>query len=40
MRQHYKPEERANAALDFLAVILVALLLAAPFIIYFWNMKQ
>ena len=40
MRQHYKAEERANAALDFLAAILVALLLAAPFIIYFWGMKQ
>lgn len=39
MRQHYKPEERADAALDFLAAIIVALLLAAPFIIYFWNMK-
>jgi hypothetical protein len=39
MRQHYKPEERADAALDFLAAIVVALLLAAPFIIYFWSMK-
>ena len=38
MRQHYKHEERANAALDFLAAILVALLLAGPFIIYFWSM--
>ena len=39
MRQHYKPEERANAALDFIAAILMALLLAAPFIIYFWSME-
>lgn len=39
MRQHYKPEERADAALDFLAALLVALLIAAPFAIYFWSMK-
>lgn len=39
MRQHYNPEERADSALDFLAAFIVALLIAAPFAIYFWSMK-
>jgi hypothetical protein len=40
MRQHYtpEPERRASAALDFLAALVVAALISAPFVIYFWNM--
>jgi hypothetical protein len=41
MRQHYTPdpERRASAALDFLAALIIAALIAAPFAIYFWSMK-
>jgi hypothetical protein len=39
MRQHYAPERRASAALDFLAALVFAALIGAPFIIYFWSMK-
>lgn len=37
-RQHYKPERRASAALDFLCALIMAALIGAPFIIYFWSM--
>ena len=40
MRQHYtpKPARRASAALDFLAALIFAALIGAPFVIYFWRM--
>lgn len=40
MRQHYtpEPEHRASAALDFLCALIMAALIGAPFIIYFWSM--
>jgi hypothetical protein len=38
MRQHYTPERRASAALEFLAALAVAALIGAPFAIYFWSM--
>ena len=38
MRQHYTPERRASAALDFLAAHAAAALIGAPYIIYFWSM--
>lgn len=39
-RQHYQPRpvRRASAALDFLQALVIAALIGAPFIIYFWNM--
>lgn len=41
MRHHYRPdpERRASAALDFLAALVTAALIGAPFIVYFWSMK-
>jgi hypothetical protein len=39
MRQHYTPERARCAALDFLAALVFAALIGAPFIIYFWSMK-
>jgi hypothetical protein len=40
MRKHYTPdrEHRASAALDFLAALIFAALIGAPFAIYFWSM--
>jgi hypothetical protein len=40
MRQHYTPEpqRRASAARDFLAALIFAALIGAPFILYFWSM--
>ena len=41
MRQHYTPEpqRRASAARDFLAALIFAALIGAPFVLYFWSMK-
>jgi len=41
MRQHYTPdpEQRASAAYDFLAALIFAALIGAPFALYFWSMK-
>jgi hypothetical protein len=40
MREHYqpKPARRASAALDFLAALIFAALISAPFVLYFWSM--
>jgi hypothetical protein len=40
MREHYTPEpkRRASAALDFLAALIFAALIGAPFVLYFWSM--
>lgn len=41
MRQHYtpRPVRRASAALEFLQAFIIAALIGAPFIVYFWSMK-
>ncbi len=41
MRQHYAPEPQRRPSLlrDFLAALIFAALIGAPFVLYFWNMK-
>jgi hypothetical protein len=39
MREHYKIENRASAALDFICALIFAAVIGAPFVIYFWNMQ-
>jgi hypothetical protein len=41
MRQHYtpEPERRPSILRDFLAALIFAALIGAPFAIYFWSMK-
>jgi hypothetical protein len=41
MRQHYtpEPERRLSILRDFLAALIFAALIGAPFALYFWNMK-
>jgi hypothetical protein len=38
MREHYKIERRASAALDFIYALIFAAVIGAPFAIYFWSM--
>ena len=39
-RQHYipRPARRASAALEFLQALILAALIGAPFVLYFWSM--
>jgi hypothetical protein len=39
MRQHYTPVRRPSLLRDFLAALIFAALIGAPFAIYFWSMK-
>jgi len=39
MREHYKIEKRASAALDFIYALIFAAVIGSPFIIYFWTMQ-
>ncbi len=41
MRQHYtpEPERRPSLQRDFLAALIFAALIGAPFALYFWSMK-
>jgi len=40
MRQHYtpEPERRPSLSRDFLAALIFAALIGAPFVLYFWSM--
>ena len=38
MRQHYTPERRASFARDVLQALIMAALIGAPFVLYFWSM--
>ena len=41
MRQHYTPERRASwssVAIDVLQALIMAALIGAPFVLYFWSM--
>jgi len=40
-REHYEPRpaRRANAALQFLQALILAAIIGAPFIVYFWSMQ-
>jgi hypothetical protein len=40
MRQHYTPEpvRRPSLLRDFLAALIFAALIGAPFVLYFWSM--
>lgn len=41
MRQHYTPERRASwssLTRDFLQALIMAALIGAPFVLYFWSM--
>lgn len=40
-REHYipRPARRASAALDFLQALIIAALIGAPFVLYFWSVK-
>ena len=39
-REHYQPRpvRRASAALEFLQALIIAALIGAPFVYYFWSM--
>ena len=39
-REHYQPRpvRRASAALEFLCALIIAALIGAPFVLYFWSL--